>query len=143
MTFVVSEAATPEDRKTCAALRRQVFVEEQGVSEAEEIDGLDDVAMHLLARDRDLPVGTLRIRFVGDAAKIERVCVLSDYRGRNVGLALMRAALDRVSQMPGLSQVRLGAQVTVIGFYRRLGFRVEGDEFLDAGIPHRHMVLDP
>jgi ElaA protein len=33
----------------------------------------------------------------------------------------------------------LGSQSHATGFYEKLGFVIEGDEFLDAGIPHRHM----
>ena len=49
-------------KATCAELRRTVFIEEQGVSEAEEIDGLDDICTHVLATSDGTPVGAARFR---------------------------------------------------------------------------------
>ena len=127
------------DIDTCRALRRTVFVEEQGVSETDEVDGLDDTAIHLLAFVDDRPVGTARILLKGAVGKIGRVCVLPEARGTGLGAALIRAALDNLRTLPGLTEAYLGAQTQATVFYEKLGFVVEGDEFLDAGIPHRHM----
>ena len=41
----------------------------------------------------------------------------------------------------GVHTLDLGAQVSALGFYEKLGFKAEGDIFLDAGIEHRNMVL--
>ena len=130
-----------QDLAACRALRRRVFIEEQGVSEACEIDDLDGEAIHLLARDGDRPIGTARLLVSGDTGKIGRVCVLPELRGTGVGAALLRAALDELRRL-GLRQARLGAQVHAAGFYEKLGFRPAGADYLDAGIPHRDMVLD-
>ncbi len=127
------------DIDTCRALRRTVFIEEQGVSEADEVDGLDGAAIHLLALVEDRAVGTARILLKQEAGKIGRVCVLPEARGTGLGAALIRAALDCLRTLPGLTEARLGAQSHATEFYEKLGFVVEGDEFLDAGIPHRHM----
>ena len=51
-------------------------------------------------------------------------------------------ALEHVRGNPNIAQVKLGAQIFVIGFYERLGFEAHGPEFDDAGIPHRMMTLD-
>ena len=130
------------DIATCRQLRRIVFIEEQGVSEADEVDGLDDSAIHLLAYVGENPVGTARLLVKGDTGKIGRVCVLPQARGTGLGAALIRRALEEFRAMPGLRLVALGAQTHATGFYAALGFRAVGDEFLDAGIPHREMVLD-
>lgn len=130
------------DITTCRALRRSVFIEEQGVSEADEVDGLDDVAIHLLARDGDTPLGTARLLLKGEVGKIGRVCVLPPARGTGLGAALIRAALAELARQPGVRFAHLGSQSHATGFYEKLGFVVEGDEFLDAGISHRKMVRD-
>ena len=140
MSLHVTLAESAEDRAACLALRREVFVEEQGVSPADEQDGRDAAATHLLARRDGAPVGTLRIRIIGDTAKIERVCVRRSLRGQGVGTALTRAALERMVAAPGVTQALLGAQLPVIGFYQRLGFTAQGPDYMDAGIPHRDMV---
>lgn len=135
------EIAETRDIATCRALRRVVFIEEQGVSEADEIDDLDGVAIHLLARDEGRPVGTARLLAQGTTGKIGRVCVLQDCRGTGLGAALIRAGIETFRQTAGIEAVKLGAQVHALGFYERLGFRPIGDVYDDAGIPHRDMVL--
>lgn len=127
------------DIATCLALRRTVFIEEQGVSEADEVDGLDEAAIHLLALDGDRPVGTARLLVKGAVAKIGRVCVLRQARGTGLGAALIRAALDELRAQPGVREAMLGSQSHATGFYEKLGFVVIGEEFLDAGIRHRDM----
>jgi predicted GNAT family N-acyltransferase len=127
------------DIPTCQALRRVVFIEEQGVSEADEVDGLDGVAVHLLAWDGDCPVGTARLLLKGSVGKIGRVCVLPEVRGTGLGAELIGAALAEFARMPGVTEACLGSQSHATGFYEKLGFVVEGEEFLDAGIAHRHM----
>jgi predicted GNAT family N-acyltransferase len=127
------------DIGTCQALRRVVFIEEQGVSAADEVDGLDDGAIHLLALDGGKAVGTARLLIKGAVGKIGRVCVVAQARGTGLGAALILAALDELRRMPGVTEAYLGSQSHATGFYEKLGFVVEGEEFLDAGIPHRHM----
>lgn len=132
--------ALTEDLATCHALRRAVFIEEQGVSVIEEVDGRDAQALHILARKDGQAVGCARILVAGATGKIGRVCVLAQMRGQGVGVALIEAALDCLRQIDGVTQARLGAQTHAIGFYERLGFNVDGPEYLDAGIAHRDMV---
>jgi ElaA protein len=127
------------DLAACQHLRRVVFIEEQGVSEADEVDGLDGSAIHLLAWDGDTPVGTARLLVTDATGKIGRVCVLAAARGTGLGAALIRAALDVLRDQPGVTHAYLGSQSHATGFYEKLGFVIEGAEFDDAGIPHRHM----
>ncbi|NAZ38290.1 GNAT family N-acetyltransferase [Rubellimicrobium sp. CFH 75288] len=128
-----------DDLGACLAIRRRVFIEEQGVAEALEIDGLDGEAIHLLAREGGRAIGTARLLLRGEVGKIGRVAVLPEARGRGAGAALMEAALE-VLRARGARQARLGSQVHAIPFYERLGFRAEGPVYDDAGIPHRDMT---
>ncbi|WP_410218727.1 GNAT family N-acetyltransferase [Paracoccus sp. (in: a-proteobacteria)] len=130
------------DLAACHALRRAVFIEEQGVSEAEEMDDLDNQAIHLLARDDDRPLATARILIKDRTGKIGRVCVLPQARGTGLGARLMQAALDVLRRRDDIDQARLGSQTHAIGFYEKLGFVAEGPVYDDAGIPHRDMVLN-
>lgn len=134
--------APTTDIATCRHLRRVVFIEEQGVSEADEVDDLDDQAIHLLAMLGGVPTGSARLLRLGDMGKIGRVCVLRSARGTGIGAALVLAAVDQFRAMPGIARVKLGSQVHAIGFYERLGFRAVGSQYDDAGIPHRDMVFD-
>lgn len=129
------------DVALCRHLRRVVFIEEQGVSEADEIDDLDDVALHLLALVDGAAVGSARLLVQGEVGKIGRVCVLSQARGAGIGAALIKAAVARFRGIEGVTQAKLGAQVHALGFYEGLGFQAFGPVYDDAGIAHRDMVL--
>ena len=137
----MTDIARTTDIAACRALRRVVFIEEQGVSEADEIDDLDGEAIHLLAVIAGRPVGTARLLLQGETGKIGRVCVLAEARGAGIGAALIRAAVAELAAMPGISRAKLGAQVHALGFYERLGFAAVGPVYMDAGIEHRDMVL--
>jgi predicted GNAT family N-acyltransferase len=134
------EVLQSRDIATCRALRRTVFIEEQGVPEADEIDDLDDIAVHLLAHIGGQAVGSARLLTYGNAGKVGRVCVLKVARGQGVGAALTRAAIDHFARQ-GLGAVKLSAQISALPFYERLGFAAHGPIYLDAGIEHRDMQL--
>jgi predicted GNAT family N-acyltransferase len=128
------------DLKLAFELRKLVFMDEQGVSEAVEFDGLDDHCQHLLAMIEDKAVGTLRLRPIDRRlAKIERVVVSKQDRGRRIGAGLMTAALTLACE-GGFETVSLHAQTQAQGFYVRLGFKAHGDIFDEDGIPHVAMV---
>jgi ElaA protein len=128
-----------DDIATCLALRHIVFIDEQNVSEADEIDGLDPDALHLLAVMNSRPVGTARILVAGGVAKIGRVCVLQAARGTGLGAAIIIACLDLARAQPGVTRAQLGAQTHALLFYEKLGFAAFGPIYDDAGIPHRDM----
>ncbi|MGH1330314.1 MAG: GNAT family N-acetyltransferase [Paracoccaceae bacterium] len=139
MSVTIAEV---QDLTACHALRLEVFVEEQGVTLEEEMDDLDGEAIHLLAVDGDLPVGTARILRKGATGKIGRVCVVKSHRGTGLGAALIRASLERLAKEAGITRAQLGAQTHAIGFYEKLGFTAYGPVYDDAGIPHRDMERD-
>lgn len=122
------------------ALRRLVFVEEQGVPEELELDERDAGARHLVALEGDTVVGTLRILGVGEVVKIGRVAVRRDRRGAGLGARMMIAAIESV-RASGAREILLGSQVVAQRFYARLGFVAEGAIYDDAGIPHVRMRL--
>lgn len=138
MSPVQVHLASLAQRPLCLHLRRIVFIEEQGVPEADELDDRDGEALHFLAWRGDEAVGTARMRLVGELAKAERVAVRADARGLGVGAALM-ARLEAEAQAQGLRGVKLAAQESAVSFYLRLGYEVFGEPFMDAGIPHRWM----
>lgn len=136
METAVFDAADPrfDDALT---IRERVFVEEQGVPMDREIDGLDDEATHFLLTD-EVPVATARVRPHDGGLKVERVAVLPAHRGEGYGEAVMDE-VEAHARRVGYEEVVLNAQVPVVEFYERLGYVVEGEDFEDAGIPHRTM----
>ncbi len=133
--------APTTDIATCRHLRRVVFIHEQGVPEADEVDDLDGQAIHLLATVDGVPTGSARLLRMGDIGKIGRVCVLKSARGTGLGAALIHEAVAVLRALPGVTTAKLGAQTHAIGFYEKLGFTAIGPQYDDAGIPHRDMVL--
>ncbi|GGY84051.1 acetyltransferase [Streptomyces olivaceoviridis] len=145
----VRVAEDPADREACFAVRKEVFVAEQGVAEDIEYDAYDAVAVHVLAvREDGVPLGTGRLlhgevavaKTGGDPAvgSLGRLAVSREARGLGVGAALVRAIED-AARARGLTAVDLHAQTHALGFYARLGYEAYGPEFPDAGIPHRAM----
>ncbi len=136
---MTTRVALTDDLATCLAIRRAVFIEEQGVSEAEEVDGRDGAALHFLARAGGEAIGTARVLISENTGKIGRVAVLKSARGTGAGQLLVRAAVAEIAAR-GCAEAILGAQTSAIGFYERLGFVARGPAFMDAGIPHREMA---
>ncbi len=130
--------ANSEERSHAFAIRHRVFQDEQGVPAEEEFDTDDDRAIHVLAEHGGQPVGTGRIVFHATYAKIGRMAVLKEHRRCGVGRALMDALVGIATERR-CGQLVLHAQVHAIPFYDALGFRIVGDEFEEAGIPHRRM----
>ena len=135
--IVVQEVRSAAELEQAQAIRRAVFVAEQGVAEALEIDGRDGAARHLLALCDGRPSGTLRLRWRkrDRIAKIERVAVVAAARGQGVGRALLRGALA-LAEAEGGREALLHAQTTAQAFYAGLGFVAGGPEFVEDGIPH-------
>lgn len=124
------------------AIRKVVFVEEQQVPVELEIDELESETLHVMLYEKEKPVATARIYDLGDGLyKVQRVAVVKESRGQGAGRKVMEAVEEKVRALAG-SKLTLGAQNTAIPFYESLGYQVEGDEFMDAGIPHHTMVKD-
>jgi len=117
-------------------IRRKVFIEEQSVPEDLEWDEFDKKSQHILAlNDRDEPIATGRIRSDGH---IGRMAVLKEFRNKNIGSAILLALIE-LAEKNQLQSVYCFAQTSAIGFYLKYGFEVVGEEFMDAGIPHKRM----
>ena len=134
----IADWSREDQRAALLDLRGTVFIQEQGVPEQRERDGLDVDCWHVLARDdAGQPIGCGRLT---PAHKIGRMAVLQEWRGRGVGMALLRELVAH-ARTQGWPEVALDAQVSAIGFYEREGFVAYGEEFEDAGLPHRAMRL--
>jgi predicted GNAT family N-acyltransferase len=121
------------------ALRYEVFCVEQGVSLAEERDGRDGEAVHLVVVDDGEVVGTCRLLAEGSEVKLGRMAVATSHRGRRLAAALLVEAEAQAREMGG-RRIVLAAQLTAQGVYERAGYAPYGDVFLDAGIEHVMMA---
>ncbi|WP_138860002.1 GNAT family N-acetyltransferase [Exiguobacterium mexicanum] len=121
------------------SVRQTVFIGEQGIAPELEYDELDPDCIHFVGMVDAEPVTTARLRPIGDGVgKVERVATLATKRGNGYAKEIM-LAIEFVARARELHELKLGAQLTALPFYERLGYEAYGDEFLDADIPHRMM----
>ena len=136
----VKRISSKDELKHAFGIRMHVFVREQGVPEEIELDREDERAFHFLAVAAGKPIGTARVVLHRGSAKVGRMAVLKTYRRRRVGATLLKRAV-RFAKTRGARTIFLHAQVPVIRFYEKAGFRCVGPVFDEAGIPHRKMML--
>jgi predicted GNAT family N-acyltransferase len=141
MTFQLIRVTSDEQLKLAFHIRRVVYIEEQDVPEDLEFDGLDDIAENYLVMCGDDPIATFRIIYKDDFAKLERFAVLKSWRGKGVGVLMVEESIERSREM-GYKVAQLDAQIRAIDFYKKFGFEVVSEEFMDAGIPHKKMSLN-
>ncbi|PWW43618.1 YbgC/FadM family acyl-CoA thioesterase [Melaminivora alkalimesophila] len=125
------------------AVRMAVFVQEQGIDPAIEIDAHDADALHAVVRNRlGLPIATGRLLLPDAAgeARIGRMAVERTVRGQRWGRMVLDALLQAARER-GDASVLLHAQRSAEGFYRRAGFAPQGEPFEEAGISHIAMRL--
>jgi len=127
------------------AIRERVFVGEQGVPLAEEIDHHDrndPRTRHALVRIGPDAVATGRFYGADEhTAQIGRLAVLPEWRGRGIGATLLDALVTEARRR-GYARAHLWAQTQATGFYRRIGFEDDGEPLWDGGILHQPMTLD-
>ncbi len=151
MKLTVVRVSTPQEMKSAWGIRREVFIGEQGVTEEEELDGLDteDSTHHVLGLTHTgEAVGTARMLVDRPGlVHIGRVAVSASVRGRGVGARIMSAledlAVEEFRDEAGVVRIELSAQESAIDFYRRLGYQISPTRYLDARIWHQdaHKIL--
>ncbi len=122
-------------------VRGRVFIDEQQVPEEEEWDDRDPHCIHALLRCDGEAIACGRLDLQPGApeqGKIGRVAVLASWRKLGLGVQIM-TALEAEARRSGLQATWLNAQVSALGFYEGLGYRGEGERFVEAGIEHLTM----
>lgn len=133
--FEIQSGPWSQLRHDAELIRRQVFIEEQNISEVEEWDDQDAVSLHFVIFEQNQPIATARL-LQNDS--IGRVAVLKTYRGAGIGKLLMQYIID-VAKQEGRTVLKLSAQAYATKFYENLGFQLQGEAYLDCGIPHIDM----
>lgn len=137
--FDVKLVTSDEDRERAFTLRKEVFVKEQGVPLTLELDEYDATAIHFIVNDGNDTIATARLREIEPKiGKVERVCVLSTYRGKRLGILIMKT-VEQYAKNIDFKKLKLNAQSYAVPFYEKLGYVVTSPEFMDADIPHRAM----
>ena len=119
-------------------IRTQVFICEQGITEADEWDDQDLISQHFVIYDQDQPIATARLL---ENNSVERVAVLKAYRGQGLGQMIMLEIIS-YAQKQRRSVLTLSSQVHAISFYEKLGFTVQGNPYDECGISHIEMTMN-
>lgn len=139
MHFIWTSDLTSPTYHDALQIRHTVFVGEQAVPAEMEIDELENKTDYVVGYIDDKPVATARVLPIGqDTYKIQRVAVLKNYRGKQLGKKLM-LEIEQYALQNKQSYLILGAQDHAIGFYSNVGYTIAGNGYLDAGIPHHDM----
>ena len=133
------ELSTEEFFRICE-VREEVFVLEQKITLCAELDEQDLYSTHITLSDGGRIVAYARCYAEDGSAHIGRV--LTTVRGKGYGLEVMKAAIAYCREVLGCSHIVVHAQVQVIPFYEKHGFRVTSDLFDECGILHKTMELD-
>ncbi|MEA2323377.1 MAG: hypothetical protein QOD81_3227 [Solirubrobacteraceae bacterium] len=137
----VRPARGEAELRAAMAIRHEVFVVEQHVPPAEEYDGRDEAALHLVAVEDGTVVATCRLLADRDTVKLGRMAVAASARRRGIALRLLAEAEARALALGG-RRMALAAQTGALALYERAGYRSYGERFQDAGIEHVMMEKD-
>lgn len=132
-----------EPYSDCAAIRKEVFCDEQKYPVEAEFDELDETMPHLTVYKDGVPVGTGRVVYVDEkTCHIGRIAVKKDCRGEGIGRHVVEELLRRVKE-ENIPTVTIEAQTHAAPFYEKLGFRlVSHDVIYDLHVPHYKMILN-
>jgi predicted GNAT family N-acyltransferase len=140
----VKRITMEDDLRKAFHIRKEVFVEEQGVpleDEFDEFDHLNGQCEHILVYFEEQPVGTGRVRWVNEFGKLERICIMEPYRKSGLGKVII-TALEEIAQEKGAARVKLHGQTHAEGFYKKLGYKSSQSVFIEDGIPHLLMTKE-
>ncbi len=137
MTIDVIITNYQDHQAELSLIRKAVFVVEQKVPQEIEYDDRDALCQHVLIRVDGRPAATGRID-IEKQGKVGRVAVLSSLRQHNLGRQVMDA-LEQIARDAELPKIWFHAQTSAVGFYQKLGYKIIGSEFLEAGIVHQKM----
>ena len=121
-------------------IREKVFIEEQKVTPQLEWDGRDEEAIHFLAYQDEKVIGCARAFVFENHMQLGRMAVLKEYRNKGIGSFLIEKAIT-TAKLNQLSKISISAQCHAIDFYKKFGFEVTSEIYLDAGISHQDMEL--
>ena len=124
-------------------LRINIFIVEQNCPYP-ELDDKDQIAFHLFGINQEKRIiAYTRIFKPGDyykEAAFGRVVVHHEYRSQKIGFQLVKQTIIETRKLFGNINIKIGAQTYLKNFYQSLGFHQVGEDYVEDGIPHIHMI---
>ena len=124
-------------------LRAEVFVVEQNCA-YQDLDNKDNKALHLIGEINNEIIAYTRIFKKGDYftnSSIGRVLVKKEFRKKELGKAIMEKSIEIIKKNTKEEKIEISAQKYLTKFYKDLGFKKTGKEYLEDNIPHIKMML--
>jgi predicted GNAT family N-acyltransferase len=135
LPYEVRRARGEAEMAAVLELRHDVFCDEQGVPEREELDGRDGEGVHLVAVSGGEVLATCRLLFVGPTVQFSRLAVRQSARRNGIASALLAMA-DAETRAGGARRLVLHAQTYARSLYDGAGYEPRGRVFMEAGIEH-------
>ncbi len=133
--LIIRNADWNTDKQLLKEIRKEVFIDEQQVPEELEWDNDDTNALHCLATLNSTAVATGRLQQDG---QLGRMAVIKEFRHMGIGSKVLQHLLKQQQlNIP----VFIHAQEHAVDFYKKFNFEINGNEFMEAGIPHYLMTL--
>ena len=133
---------TKEELYNILSLRSEVFIVEQNCA-YQDIDKKDQSALHVFIKKNNQIIAYTRIFKPNDYfeySSIGRVVVLKKERASKIGSQIMSFSIKKIEEIFNETKIKISAQKHLINFYKKLGFLVIGEEYLEDGIPHIAMI---
>ena len=125
------------------AVRSAVYIAEQECPFAEEFDGNDHCATHLIGFIEGEPAGCIRARFFHDFVKFERLAVLKKFRKSSLASELCRSGID-LARRKGFRRLYAHSREGLEGLYARFGATPMGSDrkLSFSGFNYTEMLLE-
>ncbi|SEI43325.1 Predicted N-acyltransferase, GNAT family [Pseudomonas sp. NFR16] len=139
--LIIKIVESEEERLKAMLIRAIVYMHEQKCPFDEEFDLNDHTATQVVGLIAGEPVLTARIRYFNGFAKLERLAIRIEYRGRGYARHLLTFLLH-ICRQKGFSRFYLHAQVQLESFYSSYGFRKAGTHFAFSDHGYTEMVME-
>lgn len=135
MDYEIREYRNEDELKQLLALRKEVFVGEQGIPEQLDKDGLDETSKHVVVlakHGKIIAGGRLSPQYELASGVLSRIVVHKDYRGKGLGPQILKV-LEAIAIGLGLKEVQLKPHAHLESFYRELGYQLLSVEKTQVG----------
>lgn len=121
-------------------LRNQVLRLPLGLDLQTEDLSAESEYMHFgIEQEGQIVAYVLAVPLTAARAKLRQMAVAAAYQGQGIGRRLLKLVEASLNQK-GIQVLELDARKEAVGFYEKLGYAVEGDEFISVTIPHQRMT---
>lgn len=105
-------------RKQCEEYKGSSFVK----------DDLDDEAVHVIAYEDGIPIGTGRLLMHSNSFEVDKICVIPQKRNQKIGDFIMRLLIEKANTFSARSIYCILTNPSCESFFELFGFEKEHEE---------------